>query len=161
MKTDYEEPLKGRVEQSLSVSPTAAQGMPQMGQAPRKGRGLIFEERPAAPPAANTQGRDCVCSSRIHINHQAQRLAKCGTCAADPGSSLALSDAKPNVSAGPRRLRCPGHSEPLRTHADSTPAHGVGPGLLRQVSAQATSRDQSHEVPNPRGFYEATCRCKH
>ena len=40
VKTDHEEPLKGRVEQS-SASPTAAQSMPQEGQAPRKGHGFI------------------------------------------------------------------------------------------------------------------------
>lgn len=79
----YKKLLRDRVEQSLSVSPTAAHSMPQMWQALSKGLWLIFEEIPAAPGAVSIQGRAYACFSFVHINLKGQHLAKFETCAAD------------------------------------------------------------------------------
>lgn len=83
VNTDYKKLLRDRVEQSLSVSPTAAHSVPQMWQALSKGLWLIFEEIPAAPGAVRIQGRAYACFSFVHINLKGQHLAKFETCAAD------------------------------------------------------------------------------
>ena len=82
-KTDHGEPLEGKVEHSLSVSPTAAQSRPRAGQALRKGHWLISEERPTALPAVNSLGSAYVCFSFTYSNLEGQHLAKGGTCVGD------------------------------------------------------------------------------
>lgn len=156
VKTDYKL-LKAGLSRIPVCPPRQLIVCPGRGRQSIKGYWLIFEERPGALASMNLRGSVCVCFPCVYINLEEQHLAKSGRHATDPRSSFPLSDAKPNLSASPRRLHSPSSLEPLSINTDSTPGHGIGQAPFNRYPSPPPET-RIAKSPDPRGFNEATCK---